>query len=378
MVTGIKYTAVLLDTYYLILDTVFMNIVLMAGGGGTRLWPLSRNHKPKQFLDLGSGKTLLEHTYDRARTVADAPDIFVATTVQYHREVERILREVPAQNIFDEPTRRDTGPALAAAAVALKRRGKEREPATFMWSDHVFTAEDQFLQDLQKIPQLIAQHPEAVIILGHRPNFPETGLGYIEVGQHVSSFDDVFHVISFKEKPDQATAQRYLEAGNFFWNMGYVGLTPGYLLQELAVQAPELSAGIAAFAAKLAEKDLIGAAQVYSTLPKISIDYALLEKTPRVIAVTGDYGWSDVGNWGAVQEIFGTKGDHMPYGHHIHFDAQDNYVYNATNKVVSLLGVRDSIVVVTDDAVLVTNKQSSHKVKDVVAKLEEAGKAEYL
>ena len=355
-----------------------MNIVLMAGGGGTRLWPVSRSSRPKQFLDLGTGKTLLEHTYDRARTVADAENIFVATTKEYHREVQNILKEVPEANIFDEPTRRDTGPALAAAAVQLKLRGKGSEPAIFMWSDHVFTAEDRFLEDLYKIPKLLEQHPDAIVILGHRPTFADTGLGYIEVGEPKKGYADVFDVTSFKEKPDAETAQQYLDSGRYFWNMGYPGLMPDYLFQELATHAPALMAGISEFEAKLVAEDTEGAAQVYGNLPKISIDYALMEKTPRVIVVTGDYGWSDVGSWKAVQEIFGTKGDHMPYGHHVHVDAQDNYVYNATNKVVSLLGISDTIIVVTEDAVLVTNKKSSHRVKDVVAKLEEAGKSEYL
>lgn len=350
----------------------------MAGGGGTRLWPLSRANKPKQFLDLGTGKTLLENTYDRARTVADAQNIFVATTKEYHQEVQTILKEVPAANIFDEPTRRDTGPAVAAAAVQLKLRGKGDEPAIFMWSDHVFTAEDQFLEDLYKIPTLLQSHPDTIVILGHRPTFADTGLGYIEIGTALDGYSDVFHVTSFKEKPDVATAQQYLDSGRYFWNMGYPGLIPQYLFQELSVHAPQLMAGIKEFEAKLVAHDTSGAAYAYGQLPKISIDYALLEKTPRVIVVTGDYGWSDVGSWKAVQEIFGTKGDHMPYGHHVHVDAQNNYVYNATKKVVSLLGVEDCIVVVTDDAVLVTNKATSHKVKDVVAKLEEAGKAEYL
>ncbi len=355
-----------------------MNVVLMAGGGGTRLWPVSRNSRPKQFLDLGSGKSLLEHTYDRARTVASPAEIFVATTAEYHREIQTMLPDVLVENIFDEPTRRDTGPALAAAAVQLKLRGKGDVPTIFMWSDHVFTAEDRFLEDLQKIPTIIEQHPAAVVILGHRPTFPETGFGYIEAGEKLPGYDDAFRVASFKEKPDLATAQQYLESGKYFWNMGYVSVKPVYLLQELSRTAPELTSGLSEFEKKLQAHDTLGAGEVYSQLPKVAIDYALLEKAPTVIAVTGDYGWSDVGNWGAVQEIFGTKGDHMPYGHHVHVDAQNNYVYNATNKVVSILGVEDAIVVVTEDAVLVTNKKSSHKVKDVVAKLEAAGKSEYL
>jgi mannose-1-phosphate guanylyltransferase len=164
-----------------------MNIVIMAGGGGSRLWPLSRLKQPKQFLDLGSGKTLIQHAYDRARSLVKPDDIYVATVVEYKEKIKELLPDVPPEHIFCEPSRRDTGPAFAAAAIQLKQRGKHEDPTIFMWSDHMFTNEQEFMKDLHKIPCLIEQFPDAVVIAGHKAIFPETGVGYLEVGERVFS-----------------------------------------------------------------------------------------------------------------------------------------------------------------------------------------------
>lgn len=350
----------------------------MAGGGGTRLWPLSRQDNPKQFLDLGSGKTLLEHTYDRALTLAAPEDIYVATVKQYEERTRDLLPKVPQENLFFEPERRDTAPAFAAAAVQLKLRNKSDQPTLFMWSDHVFSREDDFLRDLSKAASTLEKNPEAVVIIGHTPTSPETGFGYIEVDSKVEGEDNVYKVKAFREKPDKKTAEEYVSAGNYFWNMAYITIQPDYLFSQLKEHAPDLMKGIDLFEKALQENDQEKADKAYADLPKLAIDYALLEKTPKILAVTGDYGWSDVGSWAAVQEVFGRSGDHVPKGHHVHVDSDNNYIYNTTNRAVSLIGVKNTIAVVTDDAVLITNKNNSNQVKDVVSKLEEEGQSQYL
>jgi mannose-1-phosphate guanylyltransferase len=343
-----------------------MNIVLMAGGGGTRLWPLSRGNKPKQFLDLGTGKTLLEHTWDRARAVTDVDHIYVATTAQYIAQVRHILPAVTADRISIETERRDTGPAIAAVAARLQADGQGDEPIMFMWSDHYFTAEDAFIADLKRLDALVKVYPDHIVLVGHRPTAPETTLGYIELGESISPH--VYRVAAFKEKPNTEKATEYVAAGNYVWNMAYISCTPNYLLQQLAEHSPKLLAGITRFTTAV---DEAAQAQAYQALPSIAIDYALLEKTPRLLAVVGDYGWSDVGSWGSVQEVFGKHGDHVPFGHHVHVDSHNNYIYNVTDRAVTMLGMRNTIVVVTDDAVLVTDKAEAHRVKEIIAKLEE-------
>ncbi len=358
--------------------TTPMNIVIMAGGSGTRLWPLSRKNFPKQFLDLGTGKTLIEHTYDRARAMVAQEHVFIATTAQHERKIREIFPQVADQNIFLEPDRRETGPAIAAAAVALSILGKHDEPALFLWADHVFTDEDALLNGLAIMRKLIEEDPNRIVIIGHTPTSPETGFGYMQMGEKIAGYEDVYKIDSFKEKPDEEAAQRYVLDGSYFWNIGYMCVTPSFLLKELQAYAPDLSQAVSKYAATYKEQGKEAAAQIYGEMPKIAIDYALNERTPNIIAVTGDYGWSDVGSWAIVKKLFGTDGDHVPKGHHVHVDSHNNYIYNATPHVVSMIGMKDTIVVVTENAVLVTDIGSSQKVKEVVQRLEEHDKNEYI
>ena len=350
----------------------------MAGGGGTRLWPLSRKNLPKQFLDLGTGKTLLEHTYDRAAHLVSQENIYIATTQQYQKKIQELLPGISEHNVFLEPERRETGPAFAAAAVSLEQLRKGDEPTLFLWADHVFTNEEELLRDLSTMQKLIEENPNRIVIIGHTPTSPETGFGYMKMGKKIAGHDDVFTIDSFKEKPDEETAKGYVADGSYFWNIGYMCVTPNFLLQELQTYAPDLHTAITHYARVLKEHGGKEAAKIYGSIPKIAIDYALNERTPNIIAVTGDYGWSDVGSWAIVKELFGTDGDHVPHGHHVQVDSHNNYIYNATNHVVSMIGMKDTIVVVTEHATLITDIASSQKVKEVVQKLEESDKKEFL
>lgn len=355
-----------------------MNIVIMAGGGGSRLWPLSRIGMPKQFIDVGTGTTLVELVFERACTLTAKEHVYVATSEKYREKIETLLPEVTAERIFYEPQRRDTTAAFASIALRLEKAGAADTPTIFMWSDHVFTEEESFLQDLRKIPQLIEQYPDHLVIVGHHPLSPETGLGYMEVGENIDGYKNVYRLKAFKEKPDLKTAEQYVAAQRYYWNLGYFSMRPAYLLRELIACSPELAQGVEVFRQALAEGSEQRVKAAYEEFPKVSIEYTLIEKTKRILAITGDYGWSDIGNWATLQQIFGTAGDHMPKGHHVHVDSKDNYVYNVTEKAVSLIGMENTIVVVTDDAVLVTAKDQAHKVKQVVERLEEEGQEKYL
>jgi len=234
------------------------------------------------------------------------------------------------------------------------------------------------LKDLAAMAQLVIEDARRIVIIGHVPVTPETGYGYMKMGKKVAGHDHTYAIDAFKEKPDFETAQEYVTEGSYFWNMGYMCATPNFFLEELEVHTPELVTGIKKFAQVLEEGSEQGAVDAYHGLPKIAIDYALNEKTKKIIAVTGDYGWSDIGSWAVVKELFGVNGDHMPKGHHIHVDSDDNYIYNATSKVVSLIGIHNTVVVVTDNAVLITDTDASQKVKDVVKRIEEDNREEYL
>jgi len=355
-----------------------MNVVLMAGGGGTRLWPLSRQKMPKQFLAFDGEHTLLEMAYQRARQLVSDDQIFVATAATYQERTEELLPEVPKDHLFYEPEKRDTTAAFATVALRLTQMNQGSEPTIFMWCDHVFTREEAFIADLKKIEGIITDNPDALVIVGHTPLSPATAFGYFEVGNQTGEDKNVHDVKRFTEKPDEATAEKFLSQGNYYWNLGYFSLTPQHLISELHTHAPEVQEAMNGFSAALDSGDPKKQAAAYGDFPKVALEYTFVEKTQRIISITGDYGWSDVGNWEAVSDVFGVSGDHMPAGHHIHVDSKNNYIYNTTNKVVSLLGMEDTVAVVTEDAVLVTNKRSSARVKDVVKRLEDEGKTEFL
>lgn len=355
-----------------------MNIVIMAGGGGTRLWPLSLRDVPKQFVDLGTGKPLLAHTYDRATQITDPDHIYLATAQKHEERASQIVPQIPRERMFLEPSRRDTTAAFVHVCLRLKAAGHGDEPTTFLWSDHIFTNEEEFVGDLRRIEGILAEHPESLLIVGHTPLSANTTLGYFEVGKALAPHEDVFEVAAFKEKPDAKTAEQYVLAGNYYWNLGYFSLRPNYLLTEIVRVSPELAQPIAALEEAVTSGEESRIAAAFDAFPKLALEFTFVEKTKSIIAITGDYGWSDIGSWAIVKEVLGTKGDHMPRGHHVHVDAENNYVYNTTDKVVSLVGVRDTIVVVTDKAVLIADDKHSHKVKQVVEKIEQEGREEYL
>lgn len=355
-----------------------MNIVLMAGGGGTRLWPLSRQALPKQFLSFDGQSTLLEQAYTRACQLVAPDHIFVATSRAYQARTEELLPMVSRDHIYYEPEKRDTTAAFATVALRLEALGQGNVPTIFMWCDHVFSREEAFIADLRRVEATVAANSEALVILAHTPLFPATTFGYCEVGETVGSEANVYQVKRFTEKPDLATAEKFILNKNYFWNLGYFSLRPTYLLEQLRLHAPELRDVLTAYAAALAHGDSTAADAAYGEFPKLALEYTFVEKTKNIIAITGDYGWSDVGNWSTVSQVFGVNGDHMPQGHHVHVDSQNNYIYNTTDKVVSLLGVKNIVAVVTDDAILITDKDSAAGVKDVVQRLEADGKTEYL
>lgn len=353
-----------------------MNIVIMAGGGGTRLWPVSRRQHPKQFLKVGK-KTLLAQTYHRARQLTPPQNIFIATLAEYLPKVRRLVPRLPEGHIFTEPTRRDTTAAFAAVALRLKAIGRGEQPTIFLWSDHVFTAEQEFITDLKKIPALLAQHPDSIIIMGHRPHSPETGLGYIELGQPLAGHTNIYQVNNFKEKPAQDQAVKFITAGNFVWNLGYFSFLPEHFLRELRQYEPSFVDPLDQLARALSAADTQQFEAVYNQIPKAAVEYTVIQKTPRILAVVGDYGWNDVGNWSAMHDVLSVKETDRT-DRHIYVDAKDNFIYNTTKKMVSLIGLKDTIVVVTKDAILVTHKKDAHKVKDLVTKLENQGQQKYL
>ena len=295
-----------------------MRVLLLAGGGGTRLWPLSTEERPKQFLPLLSEKSLLRETYERV--LPSSEDVWVATGSRYTGLVGRDLPEIPADQILQEPSRRNSGPAILAAAVRFAAAG---DPVT------AAVPSDQTARDGGAFRSALAEAERqadaaSVVLLAAKPTRPETDYGYLE--------HEKGRVTRFTEKPPIEEARELLGSGRFFWNAGIFVFRPSRLLAEARRVAPDLVRGVERFVAS-------GRSGDYDSLPEISFDYAVMEKISSVRAVPLDAGWSDVGTWRSVRELRGSS------------DASGNLILSS--RPVLAPGVRDAAIVVGDSGVLV-------------------------
>ena len=338
--------------------------VLLSGGSGTRLWPLSREAYPKQFLALAGDDTMLQATWRRVADLADAAPIVVAG--EEHRFlVAEQLRQVgaPTPAILLEPIGRNTAPAIAAAALQALRDGED--PLLLVLpSDHVVRDADAFRAAVRAA--MPAAEQGALVTFGIMPDAPETGFGYIEAERG----EGVQRVLRFVEKPDAVTAQTYLDAGGYYWNSGMFLLRASRYLEELRKFRADIVGGAqAAFDAAQRDGDFIRLDKAaFAACPADSIDYAVMEKTDAAMVLPVDIGWNDVGSWSALWQVSEQDGDgNAHHGDVISIDSRNSYAY--ARRMVALVGVDDLVVVETDDAVLVARKDRVQQVKDVVARL---------
>lgn len=349
-----------------------MNIVIMAGGGGTRLWPLSREKFPKQFTQLFGKKTLLQHSFDRALKIAGRPqNIVVTTRSEFVPEIQRQLKRLPKENILIESIKRDTAPSIGMAAAYLAAKGKHDEPMILMPSDPYFRDEEMYIKAVKTAGNFINENPEATVLLGSEPTYPETGYGYIELANSKAT-DDIKGVKCFKEKPDLDTAKGYIKRGNYVWNMGVYAWRVGNLLNLIHKFAPEIASRLDKIEGLFRDGKATKIAKVYETMPSISIDFAVTEHQDanNIFVIRGDFGWSDIGHWGALQELLGGgEGMELKKGVAAQVHASNNFVYNTVEKAIGLVGVNDLIVISTPDALLVCDKKHVQDVKKVVEEL---------
>ncbi len=338
--------------------------VLLSGGSGTRLWPLSREAYPKQFLPLAGDATMLQATWQRVAALADAAPIVVAG--EDHRFlVAEQLRQVgaPTPAILLEPTGRNTAPAIAAAALQAMAGGDD--PLLLVLpSDHVVRNDAAFRAAVAAA--MPAAEAGRLVTFGIVPDAPETGFGYIQAAPG----DGVRPVLRFVEKPDAATAQGYLEAGGYYWNSGMFLLRASRYLAELQRFRPDIVAAVRdAFADAARDGDFIRLEKTaFAACPSDSIDYAVMEKTDAAAVLPVDIGWNDVGSWSALWDVSEQDADgNAHHGDVVSIDSRNSYAY--ARRLVALVGVDDLVVVETDDAVLVARKDKVQQVKDVVARL---------
>ncbi len=345
--------------------------LILAGGSGTRFWPLSRNAKPKQLLNLFDDETLIEKAVNRLEGVIPRENILILTNVLQAEAVRELFPDLPPENVVAEPEKRDTAPAIALAAGWIAARDPEATMFVFP-SDQLITDEAGFREILLAAGEA-AHKSGAIATLGIKPDWACPSFGYIERGPlaEINDYDQkipVHDVIRFREKPAPDLAAQFLEAGNFSWNAGIFIWTIPTLLRELGAHCPQLSEFIKLLGAS--EDFAATMAAEFSKLDKTSIDYALMENASRILNIEADIGWDDVGNWLSVAKYLDSDdAGNQTRGALTQVDASNNIVFSSTENRVALIGVSDLIVVQTGDSILVARKDEADKIKQLVDEL---------
>jgi len=347
--------------------------VIMAGGSGTRFWPLSRRKRPKQLLQLLGSKTLLEQTVARLKGMIPPSRIFVFTNELLRREVIRRLPAIPRHQIVAEPAARNTAPTIGLAAQEVLRRDPEGLMVVLP-ADHVITKPAEFRRVLRAACRWASAEGRSVTI-GLEPTRPDTGYGYVRKGPRVARIasQEIFRAEKFTEKPPLAKARRYLASGRYLWNGGMFIWRASTLLRNLEWCQPRMARGLAKIAGAGGARARAVLRREFPRLEKISIDYAVMEKISEVFVVAADIGWSDVGSWGVVYGLQKTgTGSNVVHGESVCFDSRGNMIVSSGRMIVTV-GVRDMVIVETPDAILVCPRERSQDVGQAVQELERRG-----
>lgn len=351
--------------------------VIMAGGAGLRLWPLSRASRPKQLLKLAQGKSLLRLAYERVAELLGAESIYVITGAEHLDLVAEELPELPAENLFGEPVGRDTANAVGLAAAILKHRDPQATMGVFT-ADHVITPTNRFAATVTRAFDLADRHADALVTMGIVPTRPETGYGYVQRGPALA--DGVFEVQRFAEKPDLATAEQYLAGGDYYWNSGMFAWRVDAILEQLKQHLPEAHTGVSEIAADW-DTPQRGAKleAVYPHLPKISIDFAVMEKAPRVLVVEMDCKWVDLGSWTALEGVIDPDpdGNVIAAPETVTLNARNNVLVSEDDHLIAAFGVEDLVVIHSADATLVCRKQDAQALKELVTKVTDRYEGRY-
>lgn len=348
--------------------------VIMAGGSGTRFWPLSRKARPKQFLPLASKRPLITDTAARLKGLASVKDTFVVCGPLHARAAAKLVKGLPKKNLLVEPVARNTAPAIALAAVHVAARDPEGV-LVVLPSDHHVADVPAFKKTLAEAARIARDGH--IVTLGIKPHRPETGYGYIQVGEPLEGGGHA--VAAFKEKPDVQTAAAYLESGRYLWNAGIFVFRADVILAAFEAHMPEMRKGLEALRKAVGKRTYPGVLKrVFPKLPSISIDYGVMEKAANIAVLPGDFGWSDVGSFAAIPEVRPADAQgNVVSGEAVVVDCQGCVVL-AEKRPVAVVGLTDVVVVDAGDAVLVVPKDKSQDVRKVVEALKARKREKFL
>jgi mannose-1-phosphate guanylyltransferase len=358
-----------------------LHAMIMAGGGGTRFWPRSRQRRPKQFLALAGERTLLQQARDRIESAVPPERTWVITGRAHTGETAAQLPELPADHVVGEPCGRDTAPCIGLGAALIARH----DPDAVMLvtpADHVIEPVQEFRRAAHVAAQIAEEHPHALVTFGIVPTFPATGYGYIHRGAQLAQRQgvSVFRVRKFKEKPDPQTAERYVSSGEYFWNSGIFVWKAATVLDALRRHRPALHAAVLriaeAWSGPRREEVL---AREYPAMEKVSIDYAVMENAEEVLVVQAPYSWDDVGSWLALERMHPQDADgNTVLSTHCGLDTHNCVIAGEPGRLIATLGVRDLLIVQDGDATLVADRRDEGAVKQLVEELRKRGLERYL
>jgi mannose-1-phosphate guanylyltransferase len=349
-------------------------VSILAGGSGTRLWPLSRSHRPKQLLSLLGDRSLLQATVDRVLPLVPAERILVVTEASHADQLRAQIPEIPPENVIVEPARRGTAGAVGLGAIHIAQRDPEATMAS-LHSDAAVLDAEEFRRALTAAFE-VAESGDWLVTLGIQPSSPHTGMGYIQVGDEIGIYGGrrAHRAVRFVEKPDRATAERYVGEG-YLWNPGMFIWRTAVILRQFAEHLPTISAGL----------DDIGAAietarandvlhTVYPGVPVETIDFGIMERARNIATIPADIGWSDVGSWSELQAIAPKDvGGNAILGNHLLLESQGNLVFGS-DKPVFTFGIDDLVIVDLPDALLVCPRDRAEQLKTLVEEVQASGR----
>jgi mannose-1-phosphate guanylyltransferase/mannose-6-phosphate isomerase len=349
--------------------------MILAGGSGSRLWPLSRELYPKQFLSFSDDKSLIQLTYERLTKFAAPENIITVTNKDQAPLVNSQLSELAGEvgkNALGEPCARNTAPAIALGMYLIKQKSGDTDPVIIVApSDHLIKDTDTFRKNALQGTEIARQG--YIVTFGIKPSCPETGYGYIKADLSKKVGETGVLAEGFREKPDYDTAVKYVGSGDYFWNGGIFMFTLSTMTEEFKKNAPEILEIIN----NIDLNDNSSLEENYAKLPSISIDYAVMEKSSRIVVIPAEFDWNDLGSWEAIHEVSGKDDRNNLVKGDVHtIDCQNSIIYSSSRHI-SAIGVKDLIIVETDDAVLVCDRRDSQRVKEAFDALKKKGSPLY-
>ena len=353
--------------------------VILAGGGGTRFWPLSRQNMPKQLLNISGNDIMINETINRCTGVIPLDGTYIVTNSSQAEILGKVLHlDVPRENVLTEPYGRNTSACIAYAAVVLQKKYGDAVMVVLP-SDHYISNERAFREILVKACNL-AEASGKLVTIGIKPTFPSTGYGYINYD--LGSYDPPkggYEVLEFVEKPDYPKAKKYVESGSYLWNSGMFVWTVSAILESFERYLPRIYKGVMELCHWLGtEKEAETLERIYSKMPGVSIDYGIMERSDDVLVIPGDFGWNDVGSWDALGAIFPTDTEgNIVKAKHIGINTQNSIIYSS-DRLIATIDVNGIIIADAGDALLVCPKNNAQDVKKLVEFLKEQGMKEYI